>query len=662
MYNICIFAGTTEGRKLTEFLSGQPAALTACVATEYGEAMIKSSENLTILAERLSFDEMKELFSKAKFDLVIDATHPYAVEATKNISSACRETGTEYIRLARDHSNITSEVVFVSDAEEAAEFLDKTQGNILITTGSKEITKFAEIHDFENRIYARVLPNTASIQACADAGMKPAHIIAMQGPFSEEMNIAMLKAVSAEYIVTKDGGSPGGFDAKISAAVKSDVRIIVIGRPQKESGLCYSQVIDLLCDKFGFFCKPEVSIAGIGPGNADNMTSCVMKTVSSADCIIGAKRMLEAFDLSGRAVFESADAKTIADFIKSHHEYGSFAVLMSGDTGFFSGTKKLIPLLSDCKVNVLPGISSLAYLCSKLHKSYEDVKTVSLHGRDYDIVSCVRKENSVFALTGGGNDVKNVLNRLTNAGLGNVKVYIGERLGCGDEKITCGRASELADGAYDKLSSLLIENESADFLVSYGLPDDAFLRNTGDNKLVPMTKSEVRSVCLSKLMLTERAVCWDIGAGTGSVSVEMALKASKGKVYAIEYKENAIELIKKNAEKFSLDNIIVADGKAPEACEILPAPTHAFIGGSSGNMKEIISLLLEKNPHVRIVAAAVSLETVSELANCMKEFGFDKAEAVSLAVSRSEKAGDYNLMKALNPVYIFTMQNGGGKA
>ena len=173
-----------------------------------------------------------------------------------------------------------------------------------------------------------------------------------------------------------------------------------------------------------------------------------------------------------------------------------------------------------------------------------------------------------------------------------------------------------------------------------------------------MTKSEVRAVCLSKLTLTEKAVVWDVGAGTGSVSIEIALQARKGHVYAIERKDAALELLHENCRKFRLSNLSVIPGTAPDACTDLPAPTHVFIGGSSGNMKEIIALLLQKNPKVRIVATAIALESIAELTDCLKYFAFEEAEVVSMSVARSRKAGPYNLMTGQNPIYIFTMQGG----
>ena len=149
-----------------------------------------------------------------------------------------------------------------------------------------------------------------------------------------------------------------------------------------------------------------------------------------------------------------------------------------------------------------------------------------------------------------------------------------------------------------------------------------------------------------------------MGAGTGSVSIEMALQARKGAVYAIERKDAALEILQENVRKFRTSNLIVVPGTAPDACTDLPAPTHAFIGGSSGNMQEIIALLLQKNPNVRIIATAIALESIAELTACMKHFAFEETEVVSMTVARNRKAGPYNLMTGQNPIYIFTMQGG----
>lgn len=661
MYKICIFAGTTEGRKIVEFLSTQNVLVTACVATQYGEALLSPADNLTVSAKRLTRDEMIQMLSGTHYDLVIDATHPYAAAVTENIESSCHITGTEYLRLLRSDSSVSPDAVFVSDIAEAVELLSKTEGNILLTTGSKELLKYTGIQDFEQRVYARVLPTEASLTACREAGLKPPHIIAMQGPFSEEMNIAVLKAVSARYLVTKDGGSAGGFDEKVAAAKKAGAALVVVGRPVQKEGLFFAEAVNILCERFGCVYRPCVNVVGIGPGSREAMTGEVRQAIVNADCLIGAKRMLSETMGSGQAVFDAIAPEKIADFILSHHEYQHFTVVMSGDTGFFSGAKKLLPLLSGCDVKVLPGLSSLSYLCAKLNTSHEEVKAVSLHGRNYNIVPDIKENSRVFVLTGGEDGVGNLCSTLVNAGLENVKVSVGEKLSYPDEKITKGTAQELMQESFDALSVVLIENEHPDAVVTHGLPDEAFERGEGEEGIVPMTKSEVRAVSLSKLRLTGRAICWDIGAGTGSVAVEMALQARKGSVYAIEKKAAAVELLQRNKDKFSLKNLTVISGTAPGICSGLPVPTHVFIGGSSGNLRDIIAMLLEKNPSVRIVATAISLETVAELTACMKEFAFAQTEVVSMNVARDKKAGQYHLMNGQNPVYIFTMQNGGAK-
>ena len=260
----------------------------------------------------------------------------------------------------------------------------------------------------------------------------------------------------------------------------------------------------------------------------------------------------------------------------------------------------------------------------------------------------------MFVLAGGENGMGQLCRRLTEGGLGTVKVTVGERLGYPEERITVGTAEELSHKQFHSLSSALMENPNPGAVVTHGLPDEAFTRA----EKVPMTKSEVRSVCLSKLRLTRNAVAWDVGAGTGSVSIEMALQAEAGRVFAIERKDEALDILRENAARFGLSNLEVVPGMAPGACNDLPAPTHVFLGGTSGNLHEILRVILEKNPEARIVATAIALESQAELTECMKRFSFRETEVVCLNVAKARKAGPYHLMTGQNPIYIFTMQGG----
>lgn len=659
LYKICVFAGTAEGREMIEFFSSQQqVTVTALVATEYGRLLLPESQNLRILCGRLDREEMEKLLAAEKFDLVIDTTHPYASAATENIARACAGAGAEYLRLCREADAIPEDAVAVPDAGAAAAYLAAREGNILLTVGSKELTHFSQIEGFSERVYARVLPAEESLRLCKQAGLPASHIFAMQGPFSAEMNTALLRAVSARYLVTKEGGGSGGFTEKMLAAKKAGAVPVVIGRPPQREGLSLSETVGLLCRRYHLSRKPQVSVAGIGPGGAAMMTREVEEAIRQADCLIGARRMVESAARPGQTVYEAISPEKIRVIIAGHPEYGRFAVLLSGDIGFFSGAKRLLPLLSGYEVKALPGISSLCCLCARLGCSYEDVVSVSLHGREHDIVPDVRRHPRAFVLVGGEDGIASLCQELMNAGLGEVRLSVGERLGYPDEQITKGTAAELAGRHFHPLSAVLIENDAAWIpAAAFGLPDTAFLRGGPENP-VPMTKSEVRAVCLSKLRLTADAVCWDIGAGTGSVSIEMALQAREGKVYAVEEKENAFQLLTQNCKRFGTKNLTAVLGHAPEALKQLPAPTHAFIGGSSGKLREMISLLLEKNPQVRIVASAISLETIGELTACLSAFPFSETEAVSLSLARSRRAGSHRLMMGQNPVYIFTMQGG----
>ena len=655
MYRLCVFAGTSEGRRLVELLAGRGAEITACVATDYGEAMLGEHPDARVVSGRMNADEMAAFLARERFDLCVDATHPYAAQATQNIFSTCARANVPCMRLLRPGGAGEDDGAFVPDAAACADFLKGTEGNILLTTGSKELPAFCADAALRERIYARVLPMAASLQICADCGVRPDRIIAMQGPFDEEMNLATLRAVNARWLVTKDTGSAGGYAAKLRAAQRAGARVVVIGRPVQREGLPLAEVLREIAARFGLApLRKRVTLAGIGMGDADSQTQGLLRAVRDADCLIGAGRMLAAVDAAGKQRFQAVAPGDIARIVRES-PHRSFTVLLSGDSGFYSGAKKLIAELNDAELTVLPGIGSLQYLCAKLRRSWEDVRAVSLHGRECDIVREVEENAAVFALVGGEGGAREALVRLRDAGFGACRAFVGERLGYSDERIHSAKVAELAEGEYDPLSVLLIENaECGKRSVTHGLPDEEFER--GD---VPMTKMEVRSVALSKLAPTRNAVVYDVGAGSGSVTVEAARLARNGRVYAIERKESALALTRRNVEKFRLTNVELVAGCAPEVMEELPPPTHVFIGGSAGNLRDIIRCAQQKNPGARFVVTAVTLETVAELIELGREFEY--CDVAQISVSKPRKLGGHSLMTAQNPVFICTLQNHGGK-
>ena len=239
---IVIFSGTTEGRLLSHLLAEKGAAVTVCVATEYGCEEQGEAPGVTVLTGRKTVEEMAELLQGS--DLCVDATHPYAVEVTKSVRRACSEAGVPYRRLLRDRSADTDALV-VDSAEAAAELLADREGNILLATGMKELPAFAGISPA--RLYPRVLPTGDSIAACERAGIPHRNVIAMQGPFSRELNEALIRQFHIVYLVTKDGAKAGGVQEKGQAAENTGIELVLIRRPE-ETGESFDEVVKS-CEK-----------------------------------------------------------------------------------------------------------------------------------------------------------------------------------------------------------------------------------------------------------------------------------------------------------------------------------------------------------------------------------------------------------------------------
>ena len=245
---VIVFAGTTEGRLLCEFLEDMEISTLAYVATEYGEevmAYLKSSrEKLKVVSGRLDETQMEEIFSEEKPDMVIDATHPYAVEVTKNIRTACEKKKLQYYRLVRESQSV-EDVIWVKSVEDAVEYLNRNTGNIFLTTGSKELEAFTKVKDYRDRMTIRVLPSVEVLQKCLDLGFSSNHIIAMQGPFTEEVNCAMMLQCESVFMVTKDSGETGGFIEKIAGARGAGVTSVVIARPREEEGYTLEEMREM---------------------------------------------------------------------------------------------------------------------------------------------------------------------------------------------------------------------------------------------------------------------------------------------------------------------------------------------------------------------------------------------------------------------------------
>ena len=671
MNRVLLFAGTTEGRRIAAACRGKSLELHISVATEYGKTLIEPAPNIHVTHGRKDAAGILELLRETGAELVLDATHPYAAEVTAALQSVCLSRGVEYLRVLRNTERPDDICIFKDSTADIVEYLNSVQGNILLTVGSKELAGYTKVADFEKRVFARILSLPEAVRAAFDLGFAGRRLICMQGPFSEELNTALLRSLDIRYLVTKDTGAEGGFPEKIRAAKALGVTPIVLRRPCAETGVSVEECLRELEKRFGISLANEnevtipadavspnpsrVTILGAGPGDMGSLTLAAEHACQKAGLIIGSKRICEALARFGKPTAAAVDPREIEALIRGSGET-NIVVAMSGDTGFFSGAKVLTERIADLHPVLIPGISSVSYFCSRVGTSWDDAVLASLHGRSCNIAAKIRANAKVIVLTGGPQGVRRLAEHLSANALGSVLLTVGENLSYENEKITTGKASDICQMDFDGLSLVLAQNpRAASAVTSHGRPDEDFVRA----EKIPMTKQEVRAVLLSKLRLTKNAVCWDVGAGTGSVSLEMAECCEDGEVYAVEQKEEACRLIEENKCRLGVTNVTVVRGIAPACLAPLPAPTHVFIGGSGGKLSEILAAVFEKSPEARIVISAVTLETIAGAAEAMNALPLGEVETVLVNVSRSKKLGGYHLLAAQNPVYIFSRKGNG---
>ncbi len=531
MRKILVFGGTTEGRAVAELLSENKVECDVCVATEYGEMVMDELPFVHVKQGRLDADEMKNLVESGDYCAVIDATHPFAVEVSQNIRNSVGEK-LPLIRFERDTKLKDDErVVYFDDALSCAEALERTDGKVLLTTGSKELGVFCRSDTLRKRLVARVLPGLESVRLCYDAGLDGKQIIAMQGPFSERMNRAVIEEYGISVLVMKESGKTGGADEKISAAKNAGIPCYVIRRPvestpdlvtgqslpetESDVAFCTVSSMDGLCRALETTLsmhltakqKLFVMLAGIGMGGSDTMTAAVRARLSDTDCVFGAPRMLEAAGLPNVAPHTAATCTTngtcatypyylasdIIPVLKEmlenppHGKTGTIrtVVLFSGDPGFYSGAEKLkaaLDALPNCAIEVLPGISSLQYLAAKLGLSWQNAAIMSLHGVPESewlpaLKNHVKSARTVFFLTSGAADIRRIGSIFASlrgepemSEMIEYTVFAGYQLSYPDEKIVRLTMEECADADEKGLCSGMLVPKDCASLVNLGEP------------------------------------------------------------------------------------------------------------------------------------------------------------------------------------------------
>ena len=456
---------------------------------------VQASSVIKVLRGRMDRYQMEEFIRNQGIHLVIDATHPHARLVSEEIQEACGRTGVRLERCLRaeGEQNKARDWVEVDSIQEAVSFLSSVSGVIFATTGSKELEVLCQIPDYQKRVYARVLPTSNVLKKCEKLGITGSHLIAMQGPFSTEMNTLFLRQTKAEWLLTKDSGRAGGFQEKVEAARENGTRVVVIRRPE-EDGISLEEAMEVLkkADEGNVGeLKTHLILAGIGMGQPSQMTGEVLRAIRESDALIGAVRMLESAERAlqndlliskeGKAENrqESAAAMEketkcykaylpddVIQIVSKHPEWKQAVILYSGDTGFFSGASRMAERLREAgyPFTVYPGTSCVSYLAARLGTHWEDAAIYSAHGRELSVDRVTKRlcdpeepAKRAFILMGGKNGAGQFCERLTQAGYGNVQVTVGENLSYPEEQIRSGTAEEMRKLEFADLSLMLLE-------------------------------------------------------------------------------------------------------------------------------------------------------------------------------------------------------------
>ena len=385
----------------------------------------------------------------------------------------------------------------------------------------------------------------------------------------------------------------------------------------------------------------EIIVAGAGTGALSQITPEVRDAINSADVIFADKR-LHSLIPAGKRVLD------IMSWRKNSEESGRIVILVSGDPGMFS----LMPIImKHCRnITVLPGISSLQAICAKAGETWHDAAILSGHGRPLSpstFLTTIERNRITILFCDSNISPSWACEKL--AVMKDVDVVIGSCLGAENETVLKGKPEKFTDTAFPSPSIVLIRNNNPYTPERLHLRDKDFLREPD----IVMTNESVRSVIISRLELRADSVFWDIGAGSGSISVSAGNEFPFAEIHAVECNSEAADLVSRNAGKFHLHNITVHNSRALEVIGNLPVPSHVFIGGSDGEMSGILAKISAMNEAVRVVVACVTLETFTEAYGIMREWENFEAVQVS-AVASKTLAHSLTMMKANNPVMILS--------
>ena len=400
----------------------------------------------------------------------------------------------------------------------------------------------------------------------------------------------------------------------------------------------------------------RIKVIGIGNSGKDSLLPIYRQWIDESERLVGGERHLSFFpEYQGEKFVVKGSMKEIVSRLETQDK--RTVVLASGDPLFYGIGAYLAKRLP---VDIYPGVSSVQEAFAKLGESWQNAAFFSVHGRKMTgLVQKIDGLETICLLTDETNSPKEIAKYLLHYGMNEYEAFVAEDLGGPSEKTGWFNLDELAGYDAHPLNLVILKRRGDSPSWPTGIPDHEFRQRKPDKGLI--TKREVRVLSLSELRLKRDSVVWDIGTCTGSVAIEAAKICREGDVFAIEKNEADIENCKQNMKRFRVDFMLV-HGKAPERLDQFSDPDAIFIGGTGGNLSQLIHVCCQRlKKDGRIVLNAATVETLYRALEAFQSEGFNTS--VTLAqIARSKKILDMTRFEGMNPVYIITAQHEGVEA
>lgn len=626
MSRVMLFAGLNECISLCERLSKLDVIID--VYAEKLEGNYPEESNIYIhTGEKLTKDYIKAEYDKFEPDVVIDGVHIADVTIHEYIKEVV--VSKKYIKLKEVKENL--DVAYCKTMDDVITMVNRTRSNVYFTTGIKDIEKFSNIVDSRKRVFLDLPKGNSYLRLAAANGVSLSRINDILD-YTEEELIGIINDNSIKYIIASDDESLARLKMMYQASKVTNIIMVIVSA--SDGSLDVDEVVNRVK---AIDAVKQVYIIGAGVGNPKNMTIEACEAIDKCEVILGSEDLIKGIGIKNKELHYAYSAREIENFVSSHY-YNRLAVITQGDVCLLNGIAEFIKNLKGYEVRIVQGVSSISYLAARLGIDWTNC--VAVDSRTDNVLKAVAENKGVFVFTDG--DTNDVLNLLKNNGFENVAACVAERLSFDDEKITTGYVYEVANGDYDSLTVMYFEN------VGYGkasslVSDDSLIKGS-----LPMLNKNLRAVLMRDLDLRANEVIYDIGAGCGAMTVEMALLSDKSRIYSIDNDELALDLVERNCNMYTINNVRAITGDALTVIKDLPKADAVLVENYYGDTVDLIRRIAFEN-RVRAVVVTSSFDTAYKLIDLMHKNYFDEIELKQINITEGENFGKgTNLVPAEN--------------